>query len=445
MKRIQLIFLLAVIAMLATVSMSAATITVDGYKSSGEWNENWAFGQENVNIAVDNATLTPYDPNGPFGDRLVLRQGGLSIAVTDTWYGAYPNASAGPIFDQDMATDGDYSGFDIKKVYARYDPVNDIMYGMNEVYGMPGDLTGNKNVAGESPDTAGDPGPASGTILVGGVPTPAALDEDGIGLGRNQFWSITIVQGDKETSVEIINNDWLIEDDNVGLTYEDVNARFTFDEYKSVGDTTLPKSVYEISISNFSEYFDMAPGSTFKAQILAGSSGDVVGEDIVSVFFEVPEPNIEIIKYVSGDNVTWFDANTPAAGPLLDPGQDVYWRYVITNTGNEPLVNVMLIDDQIGSITCPQDTLAIGESMECFEQGTVPEVCQPPYYYRNIGTVEANGMFTGLPVMDSDPANYRCQPITENGNDVPLMTPLGLIVMISLLGIIGMVSMRKEN
>ncbi|MCS3924941.1 DUF11 domain-containing protein, partial [Methanosalsum natronophilum] len=391
-----ILVLLLLVTCLFFMASPVGAITVDGYKSPGEWNENWAFGQENVSIAVDNATLAPYDPNGPFGDRLVLRQGGLSMSVTDTWYGTYPNASAGPTFDQDMATDGDYSGFDIKKVYARYDPVNDIMYGMNEVYGMPGDLTGNKNVAGESPDTAGDPGPASGTILVGGVPTPVALDEDGIGLGRNQFWSITIIQGDRKTSLEIINNDWLIEDDTVGLTYDDVNARFTFDEYKSVGDTTLPKSVYEISISNFSEYFDMAPGSTFKAQILTGSSGDVVGEDIVSVFFEVPEPNISIKKFTNGE-----DAMTPT-GPFIPAGDDVTWTYNVTNTGNYPLSNVTVTDNVTNEVFIIGD-LAIGESIIVEDNGTAIAG-----QYANLGSVTGNAIINGIPipVTDEDPSHY---------------------------------------
>ncbi|AEH60172.1 hypothetical protein Mzhil_0296 [Methanosalsum zhilinae DSM 4017] len=417
------IVILTLMVALMTAS-SAAAITVDGYKSPGEWDDNWAFGQENA---------TTYDPNGPFGDRMVIRQGGLDTAVTDNWFDVYPNDTAGPTFDQSMATQGDYSGSDIMKVYARYDPVNDVMYGMTEVYGMPGDLDGNEDVTGVAPaDQAGDPGPAAGTP---GHP---------YGLGPTEFWHINIQQGANWAFVSVVNNDWSVSS-NVGMDYDDADARFTFDQYRLPGDETLPKSVYEVSMSNFSTFFDMSPGATFAAEIMAGSSADIVGEEIVSVFFEVPEPDIELIKYVSGDNVTWHDANTPAAGPLLDTGQDVYWKYVITNTGNEPLVNVMLTDDQLGNITCPQDTLAIGESMECFAQGTVPEVCQPPYYYKNVGTVDAIGMASGIPVTDNDPAHYRCKDIPHNGNDVPVMTPAGLVGLVAMLGIIGIVSMRRKD
>lgn len=75
----------------------------------------------------------------------------------------------------------------------------------------------------------------------------------------------------------------------------------------------------------------------------------------------VPRPSIQIIKYVSVDGgLTWIDANT-APGPLLPAGTAVMFQYVITNTGNVPLSNIVVTDDVLGVIgTVP--TLAVGET-----------------------------------------------------------------------------------
>ncbi|WP_048815435.1 DUF7507 domain-containing protein [Methanosalsum zhilinae] len=377
MNRIKSLVLLLIVATLFSATACAAgAIEVDGYKSPGEWDENWAFGQENA---------TTYDPNGPFGDRLVMRQGGLHTAVTDNWFDVYPNDTAGPTFDQSMATLGDYSGSDIMRIYARYDPVNDVMYGMCEVYGIPGDVDGDGDVTGVAPaDQAGNPGPAAGTP---GHP---------YGLGPTEFWSIYLEKNDKYATISIVNNDWSVSS-NTALDgqYDEVSARFTFDEYRPPGDTELPKSVYEVSINNFSTYFNMTPGDTFAAQIMAGSSADVVGEDIVSVFITPPNPAIDIEKYTNG-----IDADEPT-GPFIHVGENVTWTYEITNIGDVPLDNVVVMDNVTGLVADidPADVLFPGETW-IFNVTGVAEEGQ----YANMGNVTA--LYEGFPVFDEDPSHY---------------------------------------
>ena len=105
----------------------AMAITVDGVRDVGEWDENWAFGQDEG---------TGYSVLGPFGDKMVIFQGG-------SWYDVDPMRDSGTLFNDNMATEGPYeSGYDLYGIYAHYDIASDTLYGMSTVYGLPGDLDG---------------------------------------------------------------------------------------------------------------------------------------------------------------------------------------------------------------------------------------------------------------------------------------------------------------
>lgn len=106
-------------------------------------------------------------------------------------------------------------------------------------------------------------------------------------------------------------------------------------------------------------------------------------------------PAIDIEKATNGQ-----DADTPT-GPQITEGDAVTWTYVVQNTGEEDLSNVAVSDDKIGAITCPQTTLAVGESMTCEVNGTAV-VGQ----YANLGTVTGVGIVTGQTVTDEDPSHY---------------------------------------
>lgn len=114
---------------------------------------------------------------------------------------------------------------------------------------------------------------------------------------------------------------------------------------------------------------------------------------------------VEIEKSTSSADVEAVDADE-APGPSIQSGTVVTWTYSVVNTGALDLINVTVVDDQVADVQCPQDTLAIGESMICTASGTAISG-----QYANIATVIANAVTTAgvnacSPVTDSDPSHY---------------------------------------
>ncbi len=136
--------------------------------------------------------------------------------------------------------------------------------------------------------------------------------------------------------------------------------------------------------------------------------GKKVTDDDLANYFGA-EPGIEIIKSVQGD-----DANAEP-GVLVAVGEDVVWTFEVKNTGNVPLSNVLVSDQTLtdagATITCPQDTLAVGKSMECTASPVAAVAGQQTNNATASGTgpetVDSNGEpVPGVTVTDDDTANY---------------------------------------
>ena len=106
-------------------------------------------------------------------------------------------------------------------------------------------------------------------------------------------------------------------------------------------------------------------------------------------------PDIDIEKSTNGQ-----DADTPLDAPVVLVGSTVNWEYVVTNTGNEDLSNIIVTDDRGVVVSCPGTTLAVGANMTCTGSGTA--VAGP---YANVADVV--GTFATRDVTDSDPSHYR--------------------------------------
>ncbi|MCI0440522.1 MAG: hypothetical protein L0177_15525 [Chloroflexi bacterium] len=122
-------------------------------------------------------------------------------------------------------------------------------------------------------------------------------------------------------------------------------------------------------------------------------SGTTVTDSDPSHYFGAA-PAIDIEKDTNG-----HDADTPT-GPFIPVGDPVFWTYEVTNTGNVPLNNVTVTDDQGVAVSCPKDTLAVGESMTCTASGVAVAG-----QYANLGTTTGTDD-SGTTVTDSDPSHY---------------------------------------
>ena len=169
----------------------------------------------------------------------------------------------------------------------------------------------------------------------------------------------------------------------------------------------------------FTGYATPSAGTSYlrcRIASVAGQVADPVGtanngevEDYQVTIREVT-PSIDIEKATNGE-----DADTPT-GPVVLVGTAMTFSYVVTNTGNTPLANVTVTDDQLPDTTIDcgggsnviASLAANGGTATC--TATTPAVAGQ---YANVGTV------TGQPVdgigdpipgaqqqTDSDPSHY---------------------------------------
>lgn len=167
-----------------------------------------------------------------------------------------------------------------------------------------------------------------------------------------------------------------------------------------------------------------APGEQSNVATATGIgviSGILVRDTDPSFWFGfLPEPSIDIEKLVSVDGVTFVDADLPP-GPTWLQGQppNVQFQYVITNTGNETLENVDVVDDVYGPIIS-NEVLDPGETIT-----TTISVPGQLGAQQNTATVTGTGVISGTTVNDSDAANYVGEALAISIDLVKEVSPDG--------------------
>lgn len=126
------------------------------------------------------------------------------------------------------------------------------------------------------------------------------------------------------------------------------------------------------------------------------ATGEALGATVTAsdpANYVVQAPAISLEKRVNGN-----DADTPP-GPTVLAGSTVNWTFLVTNTGDVQLTNVVLTDNGT-AVACPQSTLAPAETMTCTATGTAVHGL-----FQNTATVV--GTPPGGPqVTAGDPAYY---------------------------------------
>jgi len=147
---------------------------------------------------------------------------------------------------------------------------------------------------------------------------------------------------------------------------------------------------------------------------------------------EPPPPGISLVKYVNRIHAP----NPP--GPNIAAGADVVFTYLVTNTGQETLTDIVLVDDQIGTITCPKTTLVPGESMTCTSTTQIAISGQ----YANIATVTGNPP-SGPPLTDTDKGHYWNGELPNTGASTATIVQVGALLL--ALGVAFLVIGRNRR
>ncbi|RNI08830.1 DUF11 domain-containing protein, partial [Methanohalophilus portucalensis] len=368
MKQMRIVLAICAALMLMITIPAASAITVDGVIGDNEWNDNWAFGQTN------NATAASEYNISELGDRLEVRQGGFGQDTT-IWNAEDPKADGGTVddgFNSDIAQRGDSSGSDLLRVYGHYNATEDTFYGLATVYGIPGDSDGDGNLDEN----------CSNLHDCNGTAGPASAHPGQIGMGPDEVWRIRISQSGSSTAeIEIRNNNWT-ETEGV-LDYNDIDTRFN----------PIEGGVYEIAVRNASKTWNIGPyEEPIKIEVQGSVEGDSAGEDTATAFVRFPSPNIDIEKSTNG-----VDADNPA-GPYIATGEEVIWSYNVSNTGDVPLLDVVITDNRTG-FTYQCDILPVGGWCNVTNTSVAIEG-----QYANLGNV--TGHFGPFEVNDSDPSHY---------------------------------------
>ena len=117
---------------------------------------------------------------------------------------------------------------------------------------------------------------------------------------------------------------------------------------------------------------------------------------------EAGEPDIDVEKLVSDDGATWYDADIEAEKLEVMAGDDVYFKFVVTNTGDITLTDITLADNTYDLSGCSlTDPLVPADSFECI----IGPFAAQAGLHTNTATVTGE-YEEGQTVQDSDPANY---------------------------------------
>lgn len=101
-----------------------------------------------------------------------------------------------------------------------------------------------------------------------------------------------------------------------------------------------------------------------------------------SAMLGAPVPSQSIVGMLLGAVVNDADSDN-----AFDPGDSIDYSYTVFNFGNTPLTGLVVTDNLGTTITCPQTTLAVGESFVC----TGTYVASGPGVVINTATVNGTG------------------------------------------------------
>jgi hypothetical protein len=92
---------------------------------------------------------------------------------------------------------------------------------------------------------------------------------------------------------------------------------------------------------------------------------------------------------------------TASPAEYSEPGETISYTYAVTNTGNVTLHAIALTDSRLGAVTCPDTTLAAGQSTTCYAEHVTTQADVDAGHIANTADVTARPP-TGPPVTGTD-------------------------------------------
>ncbi len=95
----------------------------------------------------------------------------------------------------------------------------------------------------------------------------------------------------------------------------------------------------------------------------APTGSPVTATDVANYFGVLNTPAISVVKDVNGEH----EPNPP--GLYIADGQPITFTFTVTNTGDATLDSLAVVDSVLGPVTCPQASLAPGDTETCTAPG----------------------------------------------------------------------------
>ena len=149
-------------------------------------------------------------------------------------------------------------------------------------------------------------------------------------------------------------------------------------------------------------------GTTVNTATVTGTYNNQKYTDTDPATVVVPQPAVTIEKHTNG-----VDADTPDLAPQVEIGDPITWTYAFTNTGAEPLTDLVLTDDMEGTLAidathCTRSDqgdvaadLPVGVTVTCTYTGVASGGL-----YANTGKILGFGVISQTPANDTDPSHY---------------------------------------
>jgi uncharacterized repeat protein (TIGR01451 family) len=242
-----------------------------------------------------------------------------------------------------------------------------------------------------------------------------------------------LVYGSNVTWEYVVRNTGNVHLTNVTVSDDQLGTITNIVDKGNGDDTLLPGEVWTYQATGSAEC-----GQYANIGDVMGYYGSIpVTDSDPSHYNVICEPYIDIEKYINGE-----DADQPS-GVLLSVGDEIIWTFVVENTGNIPLENIVVDDDKLGIIS---DSAIISKSINnddildpgevwTYELNDSVKECTPQH--KNTATV--TGEAEDEEVTDEDVAHYYCQPV------VPLLSPIGMLIFVASMGLVGIFYLRREE